>query len=107
MNFLNNSSEVTGAGVGAGIGAGIKAGIRSRPRIGLLDGAGEILLELGPSTEPGSLASSSSTGSIGGGFRQGERREWDPPEAISVDDLGLVTKFFFQTGWLTRWVWSF
>ena len=95
MNFLNNSSEATGAGVGAGIGAGIKAGTRSGPGVGLRDGAGEVLPELGLPTEPGSLASSSSTGSIGEGFRRGERQGRDFPGAISVDDLGLVTKFFF------------
>ena len=48
--------------------AGIKAGIRSWPGVRLRDGAGEVLPALGSSTEPESLASSSSTGSIGGGF---------------------------------------
>ena len=97
MNFLNNSSEATGAGVGAGTRAGIKAGTRLEPGVGLRDGAGEILLELGPPTEPGSLASSSSTGSIRGGFRRGERRGWDPPGAISVDDLiKLVSRSFSE-----------
>ena len=69
MNFLNNSSKATGAGVGAGTGAGIKAGTRSGPGIRLQDGTGEVLPELGSPTEPGSLASSSSTGSIEKGFR--------------------------------------
>ena len=68
MNFLNNFSEATGTGVGVGTGAGIKARTRSRPKVGLRDGAGEVLPELRPPTEPGSLASSSSTWSIGGGF---------------------------------------
>ena len=94
MNFLNNFSEATGAGVGAETGAGIKARTRSGPGVGLRDGAGEVLPELGPPTEPGSLASSSSTGSIGGGFRRGERRGRDPSGTISVDDLiKSVSKF--------------
>ena len=96
MNFLNNSLVTTGAGVGAETGAGIKAGTRSGPGVGLRDGAEEILPELGPLTEPGFLASSFSTGSIGEGFRRGEQRARDPLEAISVDDLGSVSKFFSE-----------
>ena len=87
MNFLNNFLEVTRARVGVETGAGIKAGTRLGPGIGLQDGAGEILPELGPPTKPGSLVSSSSTGLIGEWFRQGKRRGRDPPGAISVDDM--------------------
>ena len=87
MNFLNNSLEVTGAGVGAGTGVGIKARTRSEPGVRLRDGAGEIIPELGPPTEPRSLASVFSTGLIGGEFQQGEQQGRDPPRAILVDDL--------------------
>ena len=66
MNFLNNSSKTTGAEAGTGV--GIKAGTRSGPRVELRDGAREVLPELGPPTEPRSLASLFSTGSIEGGF---------------------------------------
>ena len=45
MNFLNNSSEATGAGVGAGTGAGFRAGTSSGPGERLRDGAGEVLPE--------------------------------------------------------------
>ena len=102
MNFLNNSLEATGARVRAGTRAGIKARTRSGSGVRLRDKAGEILPELGPPTESGSLASSSSIGLIGGRFRQGGRRRRDLPGAISVNDLGSVIKFFFQTGWLTH-----
>ena len=65
MNFLNNSSEATRAEIGAEI----KARTRAGPGVGLRDGVGEVSSKLGPPTKPGSLASSSSTGSIGGEFR--------------------------------------
>ena len=87
MNYLNNSSEVTEARVGAGTEAGIIADTGLGPGIGLRDGAGEVLSELGPLTELGSLASPSSTGSIGGAFRRGKQRRQDPSRAILVDDL--------------------
>ena len=76
-----------------GTGAGIEARTRFGPGVGLQDRAGEVLPELKLPTEPGSLASSSSTESIGGVFRQGERRGRDFLGAISVDTLGLVSKF--------------
>ena len=93
MNILNNLLVATRPGVGAKTRAGIKAGTRSEPRVGLQDRAEEVLPKLGPLTEPGSLASLSSTGLIKGWFRQGEQRGQDPPGAILVDDLGSMTKF--------------
>ena len=85
MNFLNNSLVAAGAKIRVGTRAGV----------GLRDGAGEVIPEWGPPTGLGSLASSSTTGSVGGRFRQGERPGWDLPGIISVADLiGLMNRSF-------------
>ena len=98
MNFLNNSLVGAGARFGTGAGAEIKSGSWSGPGVGLRDELGEVLTEWGPPTGPGSLASSSSIGSIRGGFRRGEQQGREPPEAISKIDLiglGRGRLFFF------------
>ena len=61
---------------------------KAGPGVRLWDGAGEVLSEWGPPTGPGSLVNSSSTGSIGSRFQQGERQRREPLGAI-VDHLRL------------------
>ena len=87
MNCLNNLLEEGGAG--AGTRAEIRAETSLRPGIGLQDGAGDVLPEKRPSTEPGFLASSSSIRSIERRFQQGKQQEQEPPGAILVDNLKL------------------
>ena len=100
---MNNSSKEGGAGAGTRV--GIKAGTSSRPGVGLQDGAEEVLPEWELSTEPRSLASSSSTGSRKRRFRQGKQQGQESPAAISVDDLIESVSSFSskQADWLIKY----